>query len=166
MVTAIDPDFDIIEMRVDDYLVKPSPVTSYGGRRPAVQYSGYNDRLLFESKGERRDVLRVEKTDGNCRTANGIGHSKTRFRNYLVERESLADELDVEEGDLSCKLVLSLHDIAERVLAVAGPAGPLRARRRPADAPGVTVRSRVSSGRRRWAVSYPVRASGSGLPFR
>jgi DNA-binding response OmpR family regulator len=102
MVTAIDPDFDIIEMRVDDYLVKPvtrDELQEVVDRLYSIRE--YNDRLrTLTSKKLKRNVLRVEKTDRELQDSERYQKLQDEIETISSNVESLADELDVEEGDL------------------------------------------------------------------
>ncbi|EMA29651.1 response regulator transcription factor [Haloarcula japonica] len=102
MVTAIDPDFDIIEMRVDDYLVKPvtrDDLQEVVDRLYKIRE--YNDRLrTLTSKKLKRNVLRVEKTDRELQDSKRYQALQDEIETISSNVESLADELDVEEGDL------------------------------------------------------------------
>ncbi|KAA9397026.1 DNA-binding response regulator [Haloarcula sp. CBA1130] len=102
MVTAIDPDFDIIEMRVDDYLVKPvtrDDLQAVVNRLYKIRE--YNDRLrTLTSKKLKRNVLRVEKTERELQDSARYQELQNEIERISSNVESLADELDVEKSDL------------------------------------------------------------------
>ena len=102
MVTAVDPDFDIIEMRVDDYLVKP--VTRDDLREVVdrlYKIREYNERLqTLTSKKLKRNVLRVEKTRRELDDSMRYQELEDEIAAISSDVESLADELDVEKDDL------------------------------------------------------------------
>jgi len=96
MVTAVDPDFDIIDLGVDDYLVKP---VSKQSLREVVDrlltISEYNERLQeYTSKKLKRNVLRVEKPKTEL-------DSNERYNRLESELESLERELDDLSESLS-----------------------------------------------------------------
>ncbi|MEF8828223.1 MAG: response regulator [Haloarcula sp.] len=102
MVTAVDPDFDIIEMRVDDYLVKP--VTRDDLKQVVdrlYKIREYNERLqTLTSKKLKRNVLRVEKSQRELQDSARYQELQDEIAAISSNVESLADELDVEKDDL------------------------------------------------------------------
>ncbi|MDT3434948.1 response regulator [Haloarcula sp. 1CSR25-25] len=102
MVTAVDPDFDIIEMRVDDYLVKPvtrDDLKEVVDRLYKVRE--YNERLqTLTSKKLKRNVLRVEKTKRELEDSTRYQELQDEIATISSNVDSLADELDVEKDDL------------------------------------------------------------------
>jgi response regulator RpfG family c-di-GMP phosphodiesterase len=102
MVTAVDPDFDIIEMRVDDYLVKPvtrDDLQEVVDRLYKIRE--YNERLrTLTSKKLKRNVLRVEKTQRELEDSARYQELQDEIATVSSNVESLADELDVEKDDL------------------------------------------------------------------
>jgi DNA-binding response OmpR family regulator len=102
MVTAVDPDFDIIEMRVDDYLVKPvtrDDLQEVVDRLYKIRE--YNERLQkLTSKKLKRNVLRVEKTERELEDSTRYQELQDEIATISSNVESLANELDVEKDDL------------------------------------------------------------------
>ena len=102
MVTAVNPDFDIIDMGVDDYLIKPvtrDDLIEVVER--LLKITDYNEQLQkLTSRKLKRNVLQVEKTEAELNQS--AQYSKLRFEiESLEERvDTLAAELNVEERDL------------------------------------------------------------------
>jgi DNA-binding response OmpR family regulator len=102
MVTAVDPDFDIIEMGVDDYLIKPvtqDEIQEVVDR--LFKISEYNEQLKqLTSKKLKRNVLQLEKPP---RALEG-SEKFQQLQDDIAELESnvatIADDLEVEERDL------------------------------------------------------------------
>ncbi|MBV0901207.1 response regulator [Haloarcula salina] len=102
MVTAVNPDFDIIEMRVDDYLVKP---VTRDDLRDVVdrlyKIREYNDRLqTLTSKKLKRNVLRVEKSKAELQESKRYQQLQADIDEISANVDSLAAELDVDKHDL------------------------------------------------------------------
>ncbi|QCD66887.1 response regulator [Halomicrobium sp. ZPS1] len=102
MVTAVDPDFDIIELGVDDYLVKP---VSQDEIREVVdrlfKISEYNDQLTeLTGKKLKRNVLQVEKPPRELEASDRFQQLEAEIRELEATVETIADDLDVEERDL------------------------------------------------------------------
>ncbi|MFB6189398.1 MAG: response regulator transcription factor [Halapricum sp.] len=96
MVTAVDPDFDIIDLGVDDYLVKP---ISKNALQEVVDrlltIAEYSDRLqVLTSKKLKRNVLSVEKPKSELQRSD-------RFAELEAEIDRLETELDRLSEDLS-----------------------------------------------------------------
>ena len=62
LLTAVDPDFDIVDMQCDDYVVKPVDKESlHAVVERALKIAAYNDRMQeLSSKKLKRNVLEVE----------------------------------------------------------------------------------------------------------
>ena len=102
MVTAVDPDFDIIELGVDDYLVKP---VNRDALREVVdrlfKISEYNDQLTeLTGKKLKRNVLQVEKPPRELEASERFQQLEAEIRELEATVETIADDLDVEERDL------------------------------------------------------------------
>ena len=102
MVTAVNPDFDIIEMRVDDYLVKP---VTRDDLRDVVdrlyKIREYNDRLqTLTSKKLKRNVLQVEKSKAELQESERYQQLQADIDEISANVDSLAAELDVDKHDL------------------------------------------------------------------
>jgi DNA-binding response OmpR family regulator len=102
MVTAVNPDFDIIEMGVDDYLVKP---VTRDDLREVVErlqkIATYNEKLQqLTSKKLKRNVLQVEKTETELRESARYRELQAEIDEVETAVDALAAELNVEERDL------------------------------------------------------------------
>lgn len=98
LVTAVDPDFDIIGMGIDEYLVKPvtrEEVRSIVDRLLTIDE--YNERVRkLSSKKIKRNVLEVEKTDSELDTSEEFEQLTDEIATLEAEVESIERELDVE----------------------------------------------------------------------
>ena len=102
MVTAVNPDFDIIEMGVDDYLVKPvtrEELTEVVDRLHKI--AEYDERLQeLTTRKLKRNVLQVEKSKTELEGSEQYQRLKTEIADIEARVDELAEELDVEEEDL------------------------------------------------------------------
>ena len=96
MVTAVDPDFDIIDLGVDDYVVKPvskDTLVSVVERLETV--AEYNDRQKrLTAKKLKRNVLEVEKARPEL-------EASERFSELQAEIESLEAEVEALETEIT-----------------------------------------------------------------
>jgi len=99
MVTAVNPDFDIIDLRIDDYVVKP--VTREKLRETVarlVTLEAYNERMQrLTSKKLKRNVLQVEKTRAALSDSEEFQQLESEIAALEAEVDSLADDLDLED---------------------------------------------------------------------
>ncbi|WP_135302973.1 response regulator transcription factor [Haloarcula amylovorans] len=102
MVTAVDPDFDILEMRVDDYLVKPvtrDDLVSVVERLRKV--ASYSDNLQdLTTRKLKRNVLQVEKPQAELDESERYQRLQAEIAEIEERVDELSAELDVEERDL------------------------------------------------------------------
>ena len=102
MVTAVDPDFDIIEMGVDDYLIKP--VTQDEIREVVdrlFKISKYNEQFKqLTSKKLKRNVLQLEKPPRALEESEKFQQLQDDIAELESNVETIADDLEVEERDL------------------------------------------------------------------
>ena len=98
MVTAVNPDFDIIDLRIDDYLVKP--VTKDEVRDTVtrlLKLETYNERMQeLTSKKLKRNVLEVEKTGKELQESEEFEALNEDIELLEVEVDSIADDLDLD----------------------------------------------------------------------
>jgi len=100
MVTAVNPDFDIIDLRIDDYVIKP--VTREQLRETVgrlVTLEEYNEQMQqLTSKKLKRNVLEVEKTQAALQDSEEFRQLETEIEQLEAEVDSLADELDLDDA--------------------------------------------------------------------
>jgi len=98
MVTAVNPDFDIIDLRIDDYLVKPvtrQEVLDTVDRLLTI--NEYNERAQeLTSKKLKRNVLEVEKPKSELQESEEFQRLASETDSLETEVESIAEELDAE----------------------------------------------------------------------
>jgi len=99
LVTAVNPDFDIIDLRIDDYLVKP---VSRAEVRDTVErlltIDEYNKRIQkLTSKALKRNVLAVERTQAELERSEEFERLTAEVERLEEEVESIAEELGVED---------------------------------------------------------------------
>jgi DNA-binding response OmpR family regulator len=99
MVTAVNPDFDIIDLRIDDYLVKPvsrDDVVSTVSRM--LKLDEYNERMQkLTSKKLKRNVLEVEKTKAELSESEEFNRLNEEIENLEAEIDTIVDDLDIED---------------------------------------------------------------------
>jgi len=95
LVTAVDPDFDIVDLGIDDYLNKP--VTRDELRETVerlLAINAYSDRVReLSAKRVKRNVLTVEKAQTELR------HSD-EFAQLSAEIDRLEDEVEAIEAGI------------------------------------------------------------------
>jgi len=89
MVTAVEPDFDIVDMGFDDYLVKP--VTGEQLHRTIerlLSRSSYDDRMReFYSLAAKRTVLEAEKSSSEL-------EESEEYRELMAKLDAVRSEAD------------------------------------------------------------------------
>jgi len=99
MVTAVDPDFDIIEMPFDDYVTKPvSREDLYGTIERLLNASEYDEQLReYFSLTAKQAALRTNKSEAALETSEQYVELEQEIRDL---RESLDETVaDFDEGD-------------------------------------------------------------------
>jgi DNA-binding response OmpR family regulator len=96
MVTAVDPDFDIIEMGFDDYLVKPvSKNDLLGIVEKMLTRSEYDEKIQrYYSLASKKALLEAEKPASELEDSD-------EYRNLLEEVETLKEDVDQAVEELS-----------------------------------------------------------------
>lgn len=98
MVTAVNPDFDIIDLRIDDYLVKPvshQDITETVDR--LLKLDAYNDRMReLTSKKLKRNVLELEKTKAELAESEEFQQLNDEIADLEAEVDSITSDLDRE----------------------------------------------------------------------
>ncbi|ELY62024.1 response regulator transcription factor [Natronolimnohabitans innermongolicus] len=100
MVTAVEPDFDIVEMGFDDYLVKP--VSKDELRRIVDQLllrSSYDDQLqeLF-ALASKKALLDAQKTDAERKSSREYDTLQDRLAVLRVQVNDTMEELLEQDG--------------------------------------------------------------------
>jgi len=99
MVTAVDPDFDIIDMGCDDYIVKP--VTRDDLREVVdrlMTVTEYDDRMReLTAKRLKRNVLQVEKSAGELRESSEFQRLQTEIADLEAEIETIGEEIGTDD---------------------------------------------------------------------
>ena len=102
MVTAVNPDFDIIDLRIDDYLIKP--VTKSDVRETVqrlLKLDEYDEQMRrLTSKKLKRNVLKVEKTGAELDESSEFEQLNREIRSLEQEVDAIAEELDVQNADM------------------------------------------------------------------
>ncbi len=100
MVTAVEPDFDIIGMGFDDYLVKP--VSKDELRRIVEQLqlrSSYDEQLQeFFALASKKALLDAEKTDAELKSSQEYARLRDRLAVLRVEVNETMSELLKQDG--------------------------------------------------------------------
>lgn len=98
LVTAVNPDFDIIDLQIDDYLVKPitrQEICDTVDRLLTIDE--YNNRTqTLTAKKLKRNVLEVEKTRAELEKSDEFQRLTEEIDKLEAEVETIADELDAE----------------------------------------------------------------------
>ncbi|PSQ29078.1 HoxA transcriptional regulator [Halobacteriales archaeon QS_9_68_17] len=96
MVTAVDPDFDIVDVPVDDYLCKPVTKGDLLGTVETLYTRHTYDDLQRElsAKLVRRNVLAVEKTAAELEASEEFQRLEARIAELRDEVEHLSRSLD------------------------------------------------------------------------
>ena len=100
MVTAVEPDFDIIEMGFDDYLVKP--VSKDELSRIVDQLtlrSSYDEQLQeFFALASKKALLDAEKTDAELKSSQEYARLQDRLAVLRVQVNDTMEELLEQDG--------------------------------------------------------------------
>ena len=102
MVTAVNPDFDIIEMGVDGYLVKPVTREELSEVVERLQkIAAYSEQLQeLTTRKLKRNVLQVEKTETGLAASDQFQRLQSEIAEIAERVDELSEDLDVEEEDL------------------------------------------------------------------
>lgn len=99
LVTAVNPDFDLIDLCIDDYVLKP--VTREKLRKTVarlVTLREYNEQMQsLTAKRLRRNVLEVEKTRASLQESDEFQRLETEIEELAETVGELADDLDLED---------------------------------------------------------------------
>jgi DNA-binding response OmpR family regulator len=99
MVTAVDPDFDIIDMGCDDYLVKP--VTRDAVRDVLdrlMRITEYDERMReLTAKRVKRNVLEVEKSATELENSEAFQRLQGEIADLEDEVEEITDQIETDD---------------------------------------------------------------------
>jgi DNA-binding response OmpR family regulator len=104
MVTAVDPDFDIVDMECDDYVVKSVTKEDLEGTvEHLLRLAEYDQkRHELSSKQVRRNVLQVEKTEAELDESEDYQRLEDEIAALKDDLGDISDELD--DGELEHRL--------------------------------------------------------------
>ena len=96
MVTAVDPDLDIVEMPFDDYLCKPiDKETMLGAIEQQLESMAYDERLTeYMSIAAKIGVLESEKTASELEDSEEYGRLVERERELKTALDDAVAEFD------------------------------------------------------------------------
>lgn len=99
LVTAVNPDFDIIDLAIDDYLVKPitrAELLETVDRLLTVDE--YNERVQeLTSKKLKRNVLELEKTTAELENSERFHDLRAEIDQLEATVEQIADDLGADD---------------------------------------------------------------------
>lgn len=102
LVTAVDPDFDIVDLDIDDYLVKP--VTRDELRESVArlaQLSAFDRQVrTLTSKKSKRNALKSKKSPEELESSDRFDGLEGEIADLEAEIESIAAEVDVDDVDV------------------------------------------------------------------
>ncbi|SDK25146.1 HalX domain-containing protein [Natronorubrum texcoconense] len=100
MVTAVEPDFDIIGMGFDDYLVKPVSKEELVRIVEQLQLrSSYDEQLQeFFALASKKALLDAEKTDAELKSSQEYARLQDRIAVLRVEVDETMSELLQQDG--------------------------------------------------------------------
>jgi len=96
MVTAIDPDFDIVELGFDDYIVKPLDKDDlFEIVDRLLTLDSYDEKCQeLSSLKVKRNVLSMEKSDTELADNEEYQELEERIENLTTELEEMEDQLE------------------------------------------------------------------------
>lgn len=102
MLTAVDPDFDIADMDIDDYVVKPVDKEHlHEVVERALTISEYNEQMQeLSSLKLKRNVLEVELSGNELTGSREYQRLTEQIELLEAEIEDMEDTLDIEQVDL------------------------------------------------------------------
>ncbi|WP_336325360.1 response regulator transcription factor [Halovenus sp. HT40] len=102
MLTAVDPDFDIADMDIDDYVVKPVDKEHlHEVIERALTISEYNEQMQeLSSLKLKRNVLEVELSGNELRDSREYQRLTEQIESLEAEIEDMEDTLDIDQVDL------------------------------------------------------------------
>ena len=103
MVSAVDPDFDIIELGIDDYLVKPVSTREISDAVERLLSLAEYDETQQElsQKRVKRSVLAQEKPNAELQHSDEFARLETEIEQLEAELDDMAEELSGIERELT-----------------------------------------------------------------
>jgi DNA-binding response OmpR family regulator len=101
MVTAVDPDFDLVEMQCDDYVVKPiDKETLHEVVERVLTIAEYSERRQeLGAKKLKRNVLEVEMREGDLEDSEQYRRLEAEITALEMDVDDIEDELGLEDVD-------------------------------------------------------------------
>jgi DNA-binding NtrC family response regulator len=100
MVTAIDPDFDLVDMDFEAYLTKPVTKTDLvDAVEDLLTVSEEADSREEYALTEKRNVLEEEKSDPNLESSNEFADLTERLKNARKRLEERVEDLERRNED-------------------------------------------------------------------
>jgi CheY-like chemotaxis protein len=102
LVTAVDPDFDIVDMGCDDYVVKPVTQSDLQEAvERALTIAEYNETLQELSALKlKRNVIEVELAEPDLEDSEQYQRLTQEIARLEAELDALEDELDLEAVEM------------------------------------------------------------------
>jgi len=102
MLTAVDPDFDIADMDIDDYVVKPVDKEELRGVVDrALTISEYNEQMQeLSSLKLKRNVLEVELSNKELHDSKQYQQLSDKIERLEADIEAMEETLDIDQVDL------------------------------------------------------------------
>jgi len=99
MVTAVEPDFDVLKMGFDDYLVKPVTREELLGTVGDLERRGMYDSGVQElfSLASKKALLEAEKTDSELAENEEYQELEARLEELREELDTTIDSMDGED---------------------------------------------------------------------
>ena len=96
MITAVDPDFDIVEMPFDDYLCKPGEKRDLvGAIEQQLTATRYDERLTeYLEVTSKLGLLEAEKTEAELDGSEDVAHLRERAADLKRELDETLTEFD------------------------------------------------------------------------
>lgn len=96
MLTAVEPDFDIVEMGFDDYLVKPASKPDLEDTvERLLTLSNYNDKLdEYASLVSKKTALQMEKSESELESSEEFERLESRIERLQEHVDPMVQDFD------------------------------------------------------------------------